>query len=103
MLSFQGINGHKLLLIGIVFCFLGWMFGLAIYLQLKNLPVHASMREMSELIYETCKTYLLTQGKFILILEAFIAVIIVLYFGFLLKFEAARVAIILFFSLVGIA
>src|SRR5438132_5914758 len=61
------------------------------------------MREISELIYETCKTYLITQGKFILILEAFIAVIIALYFGLLLKFEAVRVVIILLFSLVGIA
>ena len=74
-----------------------------IYTQLKNLPVHKSMLEVSELIYETCKTYLVTQGKFILILEAFIAVVIVLYFGVLLKMEAFRVAIILAFSLVGIA
>jgi len=98
-----GINGHNLLMIGIGFCVLGLLFGLAIYTQLRNLPVHRSMREISELIYETCKTYLITQGKFLLILEAFIAVIIVLYFGFLLHFETFRVAIILAFSLVGIA
>ena len=98
-----GIDGHKLLMIGIAFCVLGLLFGLAIYMRLKNLPVHSAMREISELIYETCKTYLVTQGKFILILEAFIAVVIVLYFGVLLKFEAMRVAIILLFSLVGIA
>ena len=48
------------------------MFGLVIYTQLKNMAVHSSMREISELIYETCKTYLITQGKFILILEVFI-------------------------------
>src|SRR5262249_12135128 len=72
-------------------------------MQLKNLPVHRSMREISELIYETCKTYLVTQGKFILILEIFIAVIIILYFGLLLRFEAVRVIVILLFSLVGIA
>jgi K(+)-stimulated pyrophosphate-energized sodium pump len=101
--SFLGFDGHKLLLIGLLFCFFGLLFGLAIYIQLKNLPVHRSMREISELIYETCKTYLVTQGKFILILEAFIAVVIVLYFGVLLKFEASRVIIILLFSLVGIA
>ncbi|MGH7462134.1 MAG: sodium-translocating pyrophosphatase, partial [Longimicrobiales bacterium] len=88
--------------VGLLFCFLGMMFGLAIYVQLKNLPVHSAMREISELIYETCKTYLITQGKFILILEAFIAAVIVLYFGVLLKFDAMRVAIILLFSLVGI-
>src|SRR5262245_56961083 len=68
---FQGVNGHKLLLFGLVICALGLLFGLAIYTHLKNLPVHRAMREISELIYETCKTYLITQGKFILILEAF--------------------------------
>src|SRR5579859_5288054 len=66
----NGINGSKLLTIGLIFCALGLLFGLMIYVQLKNLPVHRSMREISELIYETCKTYLITQGKFILILEA---------------------------------
>ena len=101
--KFQGIDGHTLLLFGLIICVLGLAFGLAIYTHLRNLPVHAAMREVSELIYETCKTYLITQGKFILILEAFIAVIIALYFGLLLKFEAVRVLIILLFSLVGIA
>ena len=72
-------------------------------MQLKALPVHRSMREISELIYETCKTYLITQGKFILILEVFIGLVILLYFGVLLKFAAVKVAIILLFSLIGIA
>jgi K(+)-stimulated pyrophosphate-energized sodium pump len=97
------IDGHKLLLIGILFCIFGLGFGMAIYMRLKNLPVHRAMREISELIYETCKTYLFTQGKFILLLWVFIAVIILLYFGLLEHMEAARVAIILAFSLVGIA
>ncbi|MGA3348837.1 MAG: sodium-translocating pyrophosphatase [Candidatus Sulfotelmatobacter sp.] len=97
------IDGHKLLLIGILFCLFGLGFGLVIYMRLKNLPVHRSMREISELIYETCKTYLVTQGKFILLLWAFIAVIILLYFGVLEHMEAMRVVIILAFSLVGIA
>jgi K(+)-stimulated pyrophosphate-energized sodium pump len=105
--SFLGIDGHKLLLVGLVFCFLGLMFGLTIYIQLKNLPVHRSMREISELIYETCKTYLTTQGKFIMILWVFIAVIVVAYFGVLRpvpgKPIALTVPMILFFSLVGIA
>src|ERR1700692_3611170 len=101
--TFLGVDGHKLLTIGILFCVFGLIFGLAIYSKLKNLPVHKSMRDISELIYETCKTYLITQGKFILLLEIFIAIVIVLYFGVLLKFEAMRVAIILLFSLVGIA
>src|SRR6266498_4084405 len=101
--SFLGINGHSLLSIGLIFCVFGLGFGMAIFMRLRNLPVHRAMREISELIYETCKTFLVTQGKFLLILESFIAVIIVLYFGVLLKLEAVRVIIILFFSLVGIA
>jgi K(+)-stimulated pyrophosphate-energized sodium pump len=76
---------------------------MAIYMNLKKLPVHRAMREISELIYETCKTYLITQGKFILILEIFIGIVIILYFGVLSGMEPLRVAIILAFSLVGIA
>src|SRR5437868_14025415 len=70
--QFLGVDGHRLLLVGILFCIFGLLFGLAIYTRLKNLPVHRSMREISELIYETCKTYLITQGKFILLLWLFI-------------------------------
>src|SRR5437588_8273490 len=81
--SFLGIDGHKLLLFGILFCLFGLAFGLVIYTRLKNLPVHKSMRDISELIYETCKTYLTTQGKFLLLLWVFIAIVIVLYFGWL--------------------
>jgi K(+)-stimulated pyrophosphate-energized sodium pump len=100
---FGGMDGHTLLLSGILICVLGLVFGLAIYMNLQKLPVHRAMREISELIYETCKTYLITQGKFILILEIFIGTIIVLYFGVLSGMEPLRVAIILAFSLVGIA
>jgi K(+)-stimulated pyrophosphate-energized sodium pump len=99
----NGITGHNLLLFGIVICVLGLGFGLAIYMNLQRMPVHRAMREISELIYTTCKTYLTTQGKFILLLEAFIAVVIILYFGVLSQMEPFRVAIILLFSLVGIA
>jgi K(+)-stimulated pyrophosphate-energized sodium pump len=101
--NFRGIDGHTLLLYGILFCIFGLLFGLTIYRHLQNLPVHRAMREISELIYETCKTYLITQGKFLLLLESFIAVIIVLYFGVLLQYEALRVGIIFVFSLLGIA
>ncbi len=101
------IDGHRLLLVGILFCLGGLGFGMAIYMRLKNLPVHRAMREISELIYETCKTYLVTQGKFILLLWAFIAVIIAAYFGWLSPVPGKSVAltlpIILGFSLVGIA
>ena len=98
-----GIDGHTLLFSGLVVSALGLLFGLAIYNQLKNLPVHASMREISELIYETCKTYLVQQGRFLLILELFIGAIIAVYFGLLQHFTAVKVAIILAFSLIGIA
>jgi len=101
--QFLGVSGRALLMSGLVVCALGLVFGLIIYSQLKNMRVHESMREISELIYETCKTYLITQGKFILILEVFIGLVIALYFGVLRHFEPFRVAIILLFSLVGIA
>jgi K(+)-stimulated pyrophosphate-energized sodium pump len=104
---FWNLNGHSLLMIGLIFCVGGLLFGLVIYNQLKNLPVHRTMRDISELIYETCKTYLVTQGKFIVLLWAFIAVIIALYFGWLApvpgKSIAVTLPIILLFSLVGIA
>jgi len=99
--SFLGMNGHNLLMYGILFCFLGFVFGLAMYSRLKGLPAHVAMIEMSQLIWETCKTYLVQQGKFLLLLWAFIAAIIVLYFGVLLQFSALRVVIILAFSVLG--
>ncbi|HEY2512803.1 MAG TPA: sodium-translocating pyrophosphatase [Polyangiaceae bacterium] len=101
--SFFGMPGNTLLLGGIVISVLGMGFGLAMYMQLKNAPVHKSMLEVSELIYETCKTYLVTQLKFLLILEAFIGAIIVVYFGVLQQMEAAKVFVILLMSIVGIA
>ena len=105
--SFLGINGHNLLVIGIAFCVFGLGFGMAIYMRLKNLPVHRAMREISELIYETCKTYLVTQGKFLMLLWAFIAVVIVLYFGWLApvpgKAISTTLPIILAFSIIGMA
>ena len=103
--TFLGIDGHKLLLFGIVICVLGLLFGMTIFTKLKNLPVHHSMREISELIYETCKTYLVTQGKFLLLLWVFIAIVIVLYFGMLAPVPGKSVLltlpIILLFSLIG--
>ena len=99
----NGVNGRTLLMGGLVVSALGFLFGLMIFVRLRNMPVHASMREVSELIYETCKTYLSTQGKFLVLLELFIAVIIVFYFGFLQGLPAYRVAIILLFSVIGIS
>ncbi len=110
-----GYSGHTLLLGGLVVCVLGLAFGLWIYMQLKSMPVHRSMLEVSELIYETCKAYLFRQGKFLLVLWAFIAAAVGVYFGFLIPYTdpatgieqaglpMTRVAIILAFSLIGIA
>ena len=104
--SFLGMDGHKLLTIGLIFCAFGLIFGLAICLQLKNMPVHKSMGDISSLIYETCKTYLVTQGKFLMILWAFIAVVILAYFGWLAPVPGKPVAVtlpvILLFSVIGI-
>jgi K(+)-stimulated pyrophosphate-energized sodium pump len=101
---FLGMDGHSILLIGLVFCVLGLLFGLVIYMQLKKLPVHRTMCEISELIYETCKTYLQTQGKFLMLLWAFIAVVILAYFGWLRPINPVGVTlpIILAFSVLGI-
>ncbi len=105
--EFSGIDGHTLLTGGLVVCALGLLFGLMVFTQTKNLPVHESMREVSELIYETCKTYLLTQGKFILLLWVFIALVISAYYGWLApvpnKPIGLTLSVILLFSLIGIA
>jgi K(+)-stimulated pyrophosphate-energized sodium pump len=98
----DSIGGHALLMYGLLVCALGLLFGLASYMRLKRLPVHRAMLEVSELIYETCKTYLITQGKFLLVLWVFIGAIITFYFGVLQHLAALKVAIILGFSLVGI-
>jgi len=101
--SMLGVNSRTLLMLGVGICVIGLMFGLVSYSRLQKLPVHRSMLEVSELIYETCKTYLVTQGRFILILEVFVGLIIALYFGLILHFALSRVLIILLFSLIGIA
>jgi K(+)-stimulated pyrophosphate-energized sodium pump len=109
-----GINGRTLLLWGLLVCALGLAFGLVIATQLKRLPVHRSMLEVSELIYETCKTYLLTQGRFLLILWVFIGIAVAVYFGKLAStvdasgaavhgYPLSRVVVILLFSLIGMA
>src|SRR5688572_7713376 len=113
--QFLGMGGGSLLIWGLLICVAGLLFALIIYSRLKRMPVHSSMLEISELIYETCKTYLITQGKFILLLWVFIGVIAALYFGKLAAtidpatgavthgFPALKVAVILLFSLIGIA
>jgi len=110
-----GINGHTLLLFGLIVCALGMVFGIAAYSRIRGLPVHQSMAEISDLIYETCKTYLIQQGKFLLLLWVFISLTVMIYFGWLAVtgvdaagnitrgFPPFKVAVILFFSLVGMA
>jgi K(+)-stimulated pyrophosphate-energized sodium pump len=98
-----GMSGWELLSLGIWVALAGLVFGAVIYGQIKRLPVHRSMAEVSDLIYETCKTYMFTQGKFLMILQAFTAVIIIGYFYFVQDLSVSDVAVILAFSLVGIA
>ncbi len=101
--TFLGVSGWWLLFWGIGICFVGLIFGLVIYKRLQGLPVHRSMLEVSELIYATCKTYLVTQIKFIVILEVFIGAIMLVYFGVLMHFAPVKVLVILLFSILGIA
>ena len=93
--SMLGMDGRSLLMLGLIVCAAGLAFGMWAYRGLRALPVHASMRAISELIYETCKTYLATQGKFLVVLELFIGTIIVVYFGMLRDMGAVRVSVIL--------
>ncbi|HEX2217680.1 MAG TPA: sodium-translocating pyrophosphatase, partial [Gemmatimonadales bacterium] len=100
--DFLGFTGHEILLSGIVVCVLGLLFGLVSYNRVKGLPVHRSMAEISELIYETCKAYMIQQGKLLLVLLGFIGTVIVVYF-LLTGLEVSKIAIILLFSLIGMA
>jgi K(+)-stimulated pyrophosphate-energized sodium pump len=98
-----GTDGHSLLMVGLLVSALGVLFGVVALKQIKALPVHKSMADVSQIIWETCKTYLFQQGKFILMLEVLIGSIMVLYFGVLQELGAGRVLMILAFSLIGIA
>ncbi|MGH7504493.1 MAG: sodium/proton-translocating pyrophosphatase, partial [Longimicrobiales bacterium] len=99
---FLGLNGRVLLMLGLIACAGGFLFGFGIYRQLRALPVHRAMREVSELIYETCKTYLVTQGRLIVLLEVCIGAVIVVYFGVLRDMAAVKVAAIVLSSVIGI-
>jgi K(+)-stimulated pyrophosphate-energized sodium pump len=110
--SFMGgaVSGDKLLIGGVVIAVLGMLFGITIYAQLKRMPVHKAMLEVSELIYLTCKSYMIQQGKFLMVLWAFIAVAVAWYFGWLIPnpeggsgMSMGKVALILLFSLIGMA
>jgi K(+)-stimulated pyrophosphate-energized sodium pump len=96
------VSGHTLLLVGLVVCALGMAFGLMMFNQVKAMPAHKSMLDVSNIIYETCKTYLLQQGRLLMVLEIFIGACIVYYFGVLQHMTVAKVALILMWSIVGI-
>lgn len=98
-----GIGGRTLLWVSLALCLLGFAFGIANYARLQRLPVHRSMLEISELIYTTCKAYLIKQGRFLLVLWAFITAVIVVYYKVLIDFPWGRVLIIVLFSLLGMA
>ena len=96
-------SGRMLLLLGLVVCAMGLLFGYLVYRQLKTLPVHPTMREVAELIFTTCKAYLLKQGKFLMVLWGFIAAVIVVYYGVLVELPWGKVAVVIAFSLIGMA
>jgi K(+)-stimulated pyrophosphate-energized sodium pump len=102
IVSFHGITGSLLLALGLIICALGLIFGIVVALQIRNLPAHRSMKDISEIIWQTCKTYLLKQGQFLIILWIFIAIVIGVYFGWLSDFGGGRVLVILLFSIIGI-
>jgi K(+)-stimulated pyrophosphate-energized sodium pump len=97
-----GMTGHTLMMLGIVVCAIGALFGIVQYMQTKALPVHASMAKVSETIYGTCKTYLLTQGKLLAILWILIAGCMIVYFKFLQDNTMGHVLVILLASILGI-
>ncbi|MBF0494037.1 MAG: sodium/proton-translocating pyrophosphatase [Candidatus Omnitrophica bacterium] len=99
---FFATNGRMILMWGIAICIFGFLFGLVQFINVMKMPVHKAMKEISELIYETCKTYLITQGKFIIMLEILIGIVMAVYFGWLRHFEANKVVLILICSLIGI-
>ncbi|MBF0479947.1 MAG: sodium-translocating pyrophosphatase [Candidatus Omnitrophica bacterium] len=101
--SFMGVDGKSLLTYGILLCIFGFVFGLIQFVSIMKMPVHKSMKDISELIYATCKTYLITQGKFLLILEVLIGLVMVAYFGWLRQMGPVKVIMILICSMIGIA
>jgi K(+)-stimulated pyrophosphate-energized sodium pump len=96
------ISGTTLLTWSLIIALVGSVFGLVEFVRVKALPAHKSMLEVSHLIYETCKTYMITQGKFLAVLELLIGACIVYYFLFLENMPVPKVLLILFWSILGI-
>lgn len=95
-------SSYTLLLIGLGISIIGLIFGLVEFLKIKKLDVHKVMDEVGNTIFETCKTYLIQQGKFLLVLEVLIGLCIAFYFGYLQKMGIAGVLTILGWSIIGI-
>ena len=96
-----GLGGRALLLIGLVVCLAGLGFGVFTFVRLRRAAVHESMLRVAELIYSTCKAYLLRQGRFLLVLWLFITAVIVVYYKALVGFGWSRVGVVVLFSLLG--
>ena len=96
-----GLGGRALLLIGLVVCLAGLGFGVFTFVRLRRAAVHDSMLRVAELIYSTCKAYLLRQGRFLLVLWLFITAVIVVYYKALVGFGWSRVGVVVLFSLLG--
>ena len=95
-------NQQNILEVGILVCLLGLAFGIYQYLKVKKLKAHKSMLDIAQVIFETCKTYLLQQGKLLIVLFIFIAVCVAFYFGYLMKIEVSGVLLILSWTVIGI-
>ena len=95
-------ESFNLLLIGIAISVVGLIFGFIEFLRIKKLDVHKAMADVGNTIFETCKTYLIQQGKFLLVLEVLIGLCIAFYFGYLQKMPLTNVLIILAWSVIGI-
>jgi len=93
---------NNILMAGFLICFLGMIFGVYEYVKVKGFPAHKSMLDVAAVIFETCKTYLIQQGKLLILLEIFIGICIAYYFGFLQHTPVEGVLIILAWSVVGI-
>ncbi len=96
------MTSYNLLLIGLAVSIIGVIFGFVEFLKVKKLDVHAAMANVGNTIFETCKTYLVQQGKFLIVLEVLIALCIAFYFGYLEKMTLTNVLIILGWSVIGI-
>ncbi|KAF0158260.1 MAG: K(+)-stimulated pyrophosphate-energized sodium pump [Syntrophaceae bacterium] len=96
------LTGMTILNVGLIICLIGIAFGILQYVQTKNLPAHKAMLDVSQTIWETCKTYLFQQGKFLIALWVLIAVCMIYYFGFLEHMPVSSVIIILIASIIGI-